>query len=1198
MTTYYKTRDEGTGGFYVSISMMKQHASSSVEELRWRSAQEGHAALLRRVSALLAKPWYSVVSTASHDKPQWWRLFQEDECKLIEWIEDFVVHVTLETLREAVGRHLLRLYPVASRVSKRRAEEGGKTQLSDLLDEWTCDFAGVDPYDRVTQACLREVFETNALSWPENWGRDECACSNLQPLVDENARRCLCLIDSSAPVEDLNLEVFLNIIRADMEKVRSRVQDVWKLSIKPDVVEDIVPGPVDHFFLTDSCFLGSKELSLLESSLGSSSHLLDIAIADDASVSILGECDESLEALRSILPEIMTLMERSLLSASKAKQMPPRAVFKGNTHQVVLRMQSSGEFSAAPAWVQATYDKHRHGPVVATALVVLNADQQSPPVVQLRPEGDTTDRVQFFENPSVACCPRGGVQAQVTGYCGRVMTFPQQLPYRIVEASDTHGLTKLLTVQVVEPVEMSDVDDLDEYVVSWNSVWSAEEQRLAHKWLHQGENLSRPQSALHWKITPTKTWPLSFRKLELDRPNPLSSLETAFQSWLGRIIDKPRWWESVYGSSDELNELVSTFRTQYTRLKVKDARDKCLGELKSLVSACAKQYHVTHIPIACWREVRRRFPHLAWFEALCESDPTSTLYYPCHYEPTTVIDTVAPVVTGISLPFMNAYASYSVEELRFQRLPKVSDIRNQGIVDPYTNLVWLVAHTKLLAVVARSEDLPEHLEALEKFNFLPSIPTLTWDAFENDVESAYLPDEVMKLLMVECDEISELSVPKIESALVRAAGGSVPDGVLDEMLAQALAIQHDFTTIRTRVNSLVCTMANKSEKDTFTQDETLERVVADGLVPNDVNEAIQRHCDVLSTRFSADCDAEEQEARLLVDPCMYSTDKSSTKHLPVFTVPRASTTAEMRLCFDRLIGKEGDIIHSTIRQWIPADVRIRLNGSVEFLSYINNLHPHRDQQMYLLVARVFAAMVPLLERVATQLTGPSPKPVFLRSNPTIYHTTTREFDEPARFIRSFSLRGRVVQAVVALHEVRVDGSNCLGDVEVWHRDDGSYNGLLATGLYVVETTGFDTTPSWSFQRPIYGSNGSKLLKVTEEIPSITCHSGRMVVLPNYYRQRMLINPPSSQLGRVRVLAIYLLDPTQPKVSSAEIPPQQREWIYDAVVLPVAHHGNLPSDLHNTLKEMIGDVGWSHEDAVSKRGSARGCYLRPKTHTGT
>ncbi|TMW56824.1 hypothetical protein Poli38472_006834 [Pythium oligandrum] len=283
-------------------------------------------------------------------------------------------------------------------------------------------------------------------------------------------------------------------------------------------------------------------------------------------------------------------------------------------------------------------------------------------------------------------------------------------------------------------------------------------------------------------------------------------------------------------------------------------------------------------------------------------------------------------------------------------------------------------------------------------------------------------------------------------------------------------------------------------------------------------------------------------------------------------------------------GKASEPVRHDESLWIPSDVVIRPDGRVEFLSYIDNLHPVRYMQLYESIADVFTAFVPLFERVLTYVTGPwSSGSGLFGLHPLEAKLTTGE-----KVLKTlYPLRG-VIQAVIAIEEVQIHpDSISLPDApsDSWVRHS-VHNNIVATGVYVLHCTNLSEA-SLNFRRmarrPM--APGIRQSEIDEELGAIRCLEGRGVVFPAYCGHKstsplQLLVP--TKPGSMQVLVIHVLNPSQPVVSSAEVPPRQREWRFDEIITPIARRYALPEDVQKRLETMI-PGGFTPEEAVQLRG---------------
>ncbi|KAJ1641912.1 hypothetical protein LPJ64_006185, partial [Coemansia asiatica] len=58
------------------------------------------------------------------------------------------------------------------------------------------------------------------------------------------------------------------------------------------------------------------------------------------------------------------------------------------------------------------------------------------------------------------------------------------------------------------------------------------------------------------------------------------------------------------------------------------------------------------------------------------------------------------------------------------------------------------------------------------------------------------------------------------------------------------------------------------------------------------------------------------------------------------------------------------------RHWLPTDIYVNDDGSVDFKSYINNIHPEEHADMYKAIAKILSKTIPLLEQALTDWEHP------------------------------------------------------------------------------------------------------------------------------------------------------------------------------------------------------------------------------------
>ncbi|KAJ1826824.1 hypothetical protein LPJ56_001987, partial [Coemansia sp. RSA 2599] len=82
---------------------------------------------------------------------------------------------------------------------------------------------------------------------------------------------------------------------------------------------------------------------------------------------------------------------------------------------------------------------------------------------------------------------------------------------------------------------------------------------------------------------------------------------------------------------------------------------------------------------------------------------------------------------------------------------------------------------------------------------------------------------------------------------------------------------------------------------------------------------------------------------------------------------QSDTTANSFVPFDEnYLG----LVNAMERHWLPTDIYVNEDGSVDFKSYINNIHPVEHSGMYTAISKVLSKTIPLLEQVLTDWEHP------------------------------------------------------------------------------------------------------------------------------------------------------------------------------------------------------------------------------------
>ncbi|MEU3889132.1 DUF4246 domain-containing protein [Streptomyces sp. NPDC029041] len=280
-------------------------------------------------------------------------------------------------------------------------------------------------------------------------------------------------------------------------------------------------------------------------------------------------------------------------------------------------------------------------------------------------------------------------------------------------------------------------------------------------------------------------------------------------------------------------------------------------------------------------------------------------------------------------------------------------------------------------------------------------------------------------------------------------------------------------------------------------------------------------------------------------------------------------------------------------QWLPTDVDVSDEGDVVFRSYVNNVHPEAHQELASVLPDVFARMRPLLENVLTDLRHP--RPLRIEADPYGWYDSEPEYpdrssysddgayeearhawaeahdawwedrrpvvpdapaftpperpDESARV----DLRGRRLQVIVKLATIHLTPGKPEYPGGSWHVEGMLNERIVSTGIYYWDSENI-TESQLGFRAalddPDYQQNDDNGLRevyglededaLNQMLGSAATPAGRCLAFPNVLQHRVgsfrLVDP--TRPGYRKILAFFLVDPSETIVSTSDVPPQQ------------------------------------------------------------
>jgi hypothetical protein len=280
-------------------------------------------------------------------------------------------------------------------------------------------------------------------------------------------------------------------------------------------------------------------------------------------------------------------------------------------------------------------------------------------------------------------------------------------------------------------------------------------------------------------------------------------------------------------------------------------------------------------------------------------------------------------------------------------------------------------------------------------------------------------------------------------------------------------------------------------------------------------------------------------------------------------------------------------------QWLPTDVDVSDDGEVTFSSYINNVHPETHRELASVLPHLFARMRPLLENVLTDLRHP--RPLRIEADPYGWYDSEPEHPDRSSFsddeayqeaVRAWGqaqddwwenrrpvvpdapafvppevpdasarvdLRGRRLQVIVKLATIHLTPDKPEYPGGSWHVEGMLNERIVSTGIYYWDSENI-TESRLSFRaaldNPDYEQNDDNGLRevyglenedaLNQVLGSAPTPAGRCLAFPNILQHRVspfrLTDP--TRPGHRKILAFFLVDPSQKIVSTSDVPPQQ------------------------------------------------------------
>lgn len=119
---------------------------------------------------------------------------------------------------------------------------------------------------------------------------------------------------------------------------------------------------------------------------------------------------------------------------------------------------------------------------------------------------------------------------------------------------------------------------------------------------------------------------------------------------------------------------------------------------------------------------------------------------------------------------------------------------------------------------------------------------------------------------------------------------------------------------------------------------------------------------------------------------------------------------------------------------------------------------------------------------------------------------------------------------------------------------------------------------------VYGAASMRDEPAVQNLGSLQCKAGRMLAFPNTLQHRVqpfkLVDP--TRAGHRRFLVLWLVDPNYRIASTANVPPQQHDWLGPETIDKVLAEKDIAAELQDMIKEHTNDYPMSLETAKELR----------------
>ncbi|KAL7930104.1 hypothetical protein V8C35DRAFT_324538 [Trichoderma chlorosporum] len=337
-------------------------------------------------------------------------------------------------------------------------------------------------------------------------------------------------------------------------------------------------------------------------------------------------------------------------------------------------------------------------------------------------------------------------------------------------------------------------------------------------------------------------------------------------------------------------------------------------------------------------------------------------------------------------------------------------------------------------------------------------------------------------------------------------------------------------------------------------------------------------------------------------------------------------------------------VRSSLYQWLPANVSFRDDGTAQFTSYINNLHPGKYPAIYRAIEHAIDAAIPAWDQCLKedleykhQITagrsesrfeaiteadddddslwtvsmkyerpenfgwnfmnrfryGTPPKPSmgetiipgkWTKGRDAIL-PEPKQFEEidytpPQRIREKFKEHG--LQVIVKMASIELTPEKPDFPAGSWHVEGQMNERICATALFYVDSENVTDShlsfrmqtdsylyddfsvgqDNYNYLERIYGTGLGNGGSCIQNYGDVKTSQGRVLAFPNVFQHRVssFRLKDGTEPGHRRFIALWLVDPHERIVSTANVPPQRKDWWTEAAKAEESSDAEMPASL--------------------------------------